>query len=175
MIVLFVLIIIVYLESPTVATGKSGSVVEDQFPGREDLVKWAGYGEEKLSTVVIHGKLLCHGGGAREGISNHDPHPNYPVSGATVAVFCGSSARSKKLWAESSTDSSGNFIIDLPSHLHAIPNLEKLCHVKVVHLPKLISRCCPPRRDSTIELTSVGEGIRRYTTNNIFMMPHNKM
>ncbi|KAL6520459.1 hypothetical protein OROHE_017047 [Orobanche hederae] len=172
MIILFVLIIVVYLESPTVATGKLGFVVEDQFSGREDLVKWAGYGEEKLSTVVIHGKLLCHGGGARETISNHDSHP--PVSGATVAVFCGSSARSKKLWAESSTDSSGNFIIDLPSHLHAIPNLEKLCHVKVVHLPKLIiSRCCPPRH-STIELTSVGEGIRSYTTNNIFMMPHNK-
>lgn len=27
---------------------------------RKDSVNWAGYGEEKLSTVVISGKVICH-------------------------------------------------------------------------------------------------------------------
>ncbi|KAJ8551784.1 hypothetical protein K7X08_021799 [Anisodus acutangulus] len=43
----------------------------------------AGYGEEKLSTVILHGTLLC---------GDHTPQP---VPGASVAVFCGTSGPSK--------------------------------------------------------------------------------
>ncbi|KAK6124750.1 hypothetical protein DH2020_041502 [Rehmannia glutinosa] len=169
--ILFVFIVLVFLESPTIiATGKFNILAE--FSGREELVQWAGYGEEKLSTVEIGGRLLCHGGGARHK-STASIHP-YPVSGATVAVFCGTRGNIKKSWVKGSTDSFGNFLIDLPSHLHAIPNLEKICHVKVVHLPKSCT-CRQPftgKHYKPIKLTSIGEGIRSYTTHDIHLMPH---
>lgn len=49
----FVLFMIL-IETPVLSAGRTRTEVD------ELLVNWAGYGEEKLSTVVISGKLLCH-------------------------------------------------------------------------------------------------------------------
>ncbi|CAA0815437.1 Pollen Ole e 1 allergen and extensin family protein [Striga hermonthica] len=163
----FAIIVLVFLERPAVAARKS-DLLTDLFPaGRDEMVKWAGYGEDKLSTVVVGGKIICHGGGAIEKAS-------HPVSGATVVVLCGSSTKRKKSWARTGTDDSGNFLIDLPSHLHAIPNLEKICHIKVVRLPKT-SPCCPMRKHNSIKLTSNADGIRNYTTEDIHLKPHKRV
>lgn len=89
-----------------------------------------------------------------------------------MAVFCGTNGKTKKSWAKGSTGSYGEFLIDLPSHLHAIPNLEKICLVKVLHLPK--SSPCGRAftgKHKRIKLTSIGEGIRTYTTHNIDLIP----
>ncbi|XP_073128670.1 uncharacterized protein [Henckelia pumila] len=156
------IVIIICVETPVEARRILNSEVD------ELLVDWAGYGEEKLSTVVISGKLVCHAG-ANDQISIHVPNP---VSGASMAVFCVTNGSwTKKLWAKGKTDSYGEFIIDLPSHLHAIPNLEKTCQVKVLHLPKN----SPCRQSFTgkhkgIKLSSRHEGVRTYTTNNIHLM-----
>lgn len=37
---------------------QGNSIIEPS--SRKDSVNWAGYGEEKLSTVVISGKVICH-------------------------------------------------------------------------------------------------------------------
>ncbi|KAG8365334.1 hypothetical protein BUALT_Bualt18G0093900 [Buddleja alternifolia] len=163
---IFFVFIIFVLQTPAVANGNEDKLAELSSK-EEELVRWASYGEEKLSTVVISGKLLCHSA-AKDKLSSH-PHP---VSGASVAVFCGTSGRKKKSWARGSTSSYGEFLIDLPSHLHAIPNLEKICLVKVLHLPK----SSPCRRAFTgkhkaIKLTSIGEGVRIYTTQKIHLLP----
>ncbi|KAL0300904.1 UNVERIFIED_CONTAM: hypothetical protein Sradi_6367200 [Sesamum radiatum] len=166
MMMFLVFVILVFVQMPTThAVGEDNMATE--LSGSDDMVKWAGYGEEKLSTVVIGGKLLCHAAASHK-FSSH-PHP---VSGASVAVFCGTSGKTKKSWAKGSTNSYGDFLIDLPSHLHAIPNLEKICIVQVFHLP----RSSPCRHAFTgkhkaMKLTSVGEGIRIYTTHNIHLMP----
>ncbi|KZV44947.1 hypothetical protein F511_27260 [Dorcoceras hygrometricum] len=157
----FVLFICLF-ETPVTSAGRTSPEVD------ELLVNWAGYGEEKLSTVVITGNLLCHENTAAN--SKTSGHPN-PVSGASVAVFCGTSGRKvKKSTAKGRTDGYGEFQIDLPSHLHAIPNLEKACLVKVIHLPK----DSPCRQASTgkhkgIKLISIGEDSRTYTTHNIHL------
>ncbi|CAI9756683.1 unnamed protein product [Fraxinus pennsylvanica] len=144
--------------------GQENSIIEPS--SREDSVNWAGYGEEKLSTVVINGKVICH--------SKASMRMN-PISGASVAVLCGTNGATSKSWAEGTTDDHGEFFIDLPSHLHAIPNLESICCVKVHHLPE----SSPCRQSFTekhkgIKLTSIGEGIRTYTTHNIRLMPHKR-
>ncbi|KAL0310795.1 UNVERIFIED_CONTAM: hypothetical protein Sangu_2374200 [Sesamum angustifolium] len=163
---LFIFVVLVFVQTPTThAVGEDDMATE--LSGSDDMVKWAGYGEEKLSTVVIGGKLLCHAAASHKRSS----HP-HPVSGASVAVFCGTSGKTKKSWAKGSTNSYGDFLIDLPSHLHANPNLEKICIVQVFHLP----RSSPCRHAFTgkhkaMKLTSVGEGIRIYTTHNIHLMP----
>ncbi|GER52835.1 pollen Ole e 1 allergen and extensin family protein [Striga asiatica] len=165
MMFLFVFIVLVSMEWSAMAAQESDFLADIFSSGRDEMVQWAGYGEEKLSTVVIGGKILCSGGGAGEKTDS------YPVSGARVAVLCGSRSKRKKTWAKTDTDSSGNFLIDLPSRLHAIPNLEKICHIKVVHLPKS-SSCRLVRKHNPIQLTSNTDGIRSYTTNNIHLMPH---
>ncbi|KAL2475785.1 Pollen Ole e 1 allergen and extensin family protein [Abeliophyllum distichum] len=175
---------IIFFFLGTVTAGPENSIIE--LSSREDLVNWAGYGEEKLSTVVISGKLLCHG---KASIHSHLVSGSKHTSemhlqcmpnklnkeldaGATVAVLCGTSGKTRKSWAEGTTDGHGEFFIDLPSHLHAIPNLESICIVEVLHLPK----GSPCRQSFTgkhegIKLTSMGEGIRTYTTHNIHLMP----
>ncbi|XP_020551963.1 uncharacterized protein LOC105168050 isoform X2 [Sesamum indicum] len=120
MMMFLVFVVLVFLQTPTThAMGEDDMAVE--LSGSNDVVKWAGYGEEKLSTVVIGGKLLCHATASHK-LSSH-PHP---VSGALVAVFCAMGGKTRKSWAKGSTNSYGEFLIDLPSHLHAIPNLEKV-------------------------------------------------
>ncbi|XP_073279618.1 uncharacterized protein [Primulina huaijiensis] len=153
----------ILIETPVISAGRTRTEVD------ELLVNWAGYGEEKLSTVVISGKLLCHESTAANAITS--VHPN-PVSGASVAVFCGISGRkTKKTMAKGSTDRYGEFQINLPSHLHAIPNLEKVCFVKAIHIPKSSScRQAFTGKHKGIKLISVGEGIRTYTTHNIHLM-----
>ncbi|MCD7466076.1 hypothetical protein HAX54_002426 [Datura stramonium] len=132
---------------------------------RDDMIKMAGYGEEKLSTVFIHGKVVCH-----------DDHNfelgSRPIPGASVGVFCGSSGKARRSWARNTTDEDGDFLIDLPSHLHAIPNLEKTCLVKVLHLPRnTICEHAFRGKHRGLELTSTDEGIRTYTTHTIYLTP----
>ncbi|KAL4562950.1 hypothetical protein LXL04_026981 [Taraxacum kok-saghyz] len=133
------------------------SLVELSTP--DDLIRLAGYGEEKLSTVVVGGSLHCD---------------TYPIAGALMAVSCDHSNRrkTKSNWLRGKTDDDGDFLIDLPSHLHAIPNMEKICVVRIVHLPK--SSPCHHRRFTgkhrRIKLTSSRNGIRAYSTDEIDLM-----
>ncbi|XP_043691915.1 uncharacterized protein LOC122642481 [Telopea speciosissima] len=130
---------------------------------REEFVEMAGYGEDKLSSVLVTGAVLCEA--SVDGDS--EPHAR-PVSGAKVAVVCNSVRQNMKPDSIALTDKYGDFIIDLPSHLHAIPNLEKACTLRVLDLPK--SSPCNRvfvRKPKGIRLASLGNGIRTYTTETI--------
>ncbi|KAF2306063.1 hypothetical protein GH714_010825 [Hevea brasiliensis] len=128
------------------------------------MVRLAGYGEEKLSTVLITGTVLCaaclHG----------EPQLlAWPVSGALVTINCDTEEKwSKTTSAQVVTDEYGDFQIDLPSHLHAIPNLERICSVKVMRIPKN-SACLPAiaTKHMALKLSSARNGIRNYTAGKI--------
>lgn len=92
-------------------------------------------------------------------------------AGAWVAVNCHSPAserKGKSMVARGVTDEFGDFMVDLPSHLHAIPNLEKICTVKVHRIPKG-SLCRPAhvKKYKGLRLSSFGNGIRTYSAGNI--------
>lgn len=94
------------------------------------------------------------------------------ISGASVGVFCGSSGKTRRSWARNTTDEDGDFLIDLPSHLHAIPNLEKTCLVKVLRLPRnTICEHAFTGKHKGLELISIGGGIRTYTIQTIHLTP----
>ncbi|KAL3519265.1 hypothetical protein ACH5RR_017414 [Cinchona calisaya] len=158
------LIFFLFLETPVMGN----PVVE--LSSREELVNLAGYGEEKLSRVTISGKVLCHANCVDDHHHHHAqplPAAANPVSGACVMVFCGTRGKSRNSWAQGTTDEYGDFLIDLPSHLHAIPNLEKVCLLKV-HIPK--NSACRPAftgKHRGIKLLSVMDGSRVYTANTI--------
>ncbi|TVU30748.1 hypothetical protein EJB05_22385 [Eragrostis curvula] len=89
------------------------------------------------------------------------------VIGAKVAVICESEGRNQvDSSAFATTDEYGNFTIDLPSQLHATPNLEKACTVKVLQFP--VESSCQfayhTRSTYGLSLSSVEDGIRTYTT-----------
>lgn len=89
-----------------------------------------------------------------------------------MGVVCGTNRKARKvLSAKGSTDSSGKFEIDLPSHLHAIPNIEKVCHVRIVKIPESspCRQACSAKHNKPITLTSINQGIRTYTTQNIHL------
>nr|GEX09294.1 Ty3/gypsy retrotransposon protein [Tanacetum cinerariifolium] len=149
----------------------------------DELTRLAGYGEEKLSTVVVVGTLLCDAF-----LRKNSPLESHPIPGALVGVSCRrhTSVNRKTSRTKSSnwvvikgkTDEYGDFHIDLPSHLHAIPNIEKRCFVRVLGIPKK-SPChqsaLTNHKHKRIELlSSSGNGIRAYSTRGIHFMTHKR-
>ncbi|XP_020591182.1 uncharacterized protein LOC110032020 [Phalaenopsis equestris] len=130
-----------------------------------ELVRLAGYGEERLSSVLVTGSLVCEAclsAGSELTVSH--------VQGAAVAVSCRTEQRRRRRirYANGTTDEFGEFIIDLPSQLHAIPKLEEACVVRILHMPRNslcrhLSRGLNPAA-KRIRLSSVGNSIRVYTT-----------
>ncbi|CAH8265390.1 unnamed protein product [Arabidopsis lyrata] len=120
-----------------------------------EMSDMAGYGEHKLSSVVITGSLLC----------------NTPISGATVAIKCHTGFQKRSKWIKGVTNDFGEFVIHLPSHLHAIPQLEKACFIKPIHVPKHYHRCYHTFSKSNIhkgiKLVSSRNGFRVYTSGTI--------
>ncbi|PSR98385.1 Non-classical arabinogalactan protein [Actinidia chinensis var. chinensis] len=155
---------LLFLATHTMAGRQINPLVE--FSSREELAEMAGYGEEKLSTVLVSGTVLCEACSDENGQTNPQT-----MSGALVAVSCQTNQKtSKSNWVESTTDEYGDFLIDLPSHLHAIPNLDKRCLVKILQLPKN-SPCHPAftGKQAGLKLSSAANGIRTYTAENLYL------
>ncbi|RZC65884.1 hypothetical protein C5167_009576 [Papaver somniferum] len=128
-----------------------------------EMVQLAGYGHDKLSSVLVSGTVLC--GACLPGEADEDR--SSPIADAAVAVTCKTGGKRKKhCEAKGVSDEYGEFIIDLPSELHAHPNLDKVCTVRVTSLPKN-SPCSHHhfllRKPKVIRLASVGNSIRMYT------------
>ncbi|PON38141.1 Pollen Ole e 1 allergen and extensin family protein [Parasponia andersonii] len=158
--VISIFLIIIYSSSFLIGTCTADHD-ENQLFGSyslEELAAMAGYGEEKLSTVLVTGSVHC------EACLHASQLHAWPVSGAQVAVNCHiNGKKGKSSWIKGVTDEYGDFTIDLPSHLHAIPNLDRKCSVRVLRIPKN-SLCRPAyvRRHKELRLSSVGNGIRTY-------------
>ncbi|XP_061339813.1 uncharacterized protein LOC133286415 [Gastrolobium bilobum] len=164
LVMLLFLCLVFVLGSP--AAGQDNPLFE--LLSRDEVVQMAGYGEERLSTVLVTGSVNCE---AR--FHNGDQPHAWPIPGASVAVNCQSHAsegKGKPMVAQGVTDEFGDFMVDLPSYLHAIPNLEKICAVKVHRIPKG-SLCRPAhvKKYKGLELSSFGNGIRTYNAGNIRM------
>ncbi|XP_021639083.2 uncharacterized protein LOC110634408 [Hevea brasiliensis] len=134
---------------------------------RKELARLAGYGEDKLSTVLITGTVLC-----KACLHGETLLRTWPVSGALVTSNCDMKAKRRRTnSAKVVTDEYGEFQIDLPSHLHAIPNLDRICSVKVLRMSKN-SACWPAftRKHKSLTLSSARNGIRNYTAGNITLL-----
>ncbi|XP_057950964.1 uncharacterized protein LOC131145795 [Malania oleifera] len=151
----------------------AASVSSELMDGREEWVEMAGYGEEKLSTVLVTGSLLCQ---RRFHLHrrHHQPHHLHhhlpqPLSGVLVGVTCNNKGENEEsTLAQGVTDEYGHFIIDLPSQYHGVPDLDKTCSIKVLKLPKnLFCRPMAVRRSNKLKLSSIWNGIRTYTTGEI--------
>lgn len=89
-------------------------------------------------------------------------------TGASVTAYCHSTETKTITKTRSYTDEYGDFMIDLPSELHSIPNLEKSCSISVHRVPK--NSLCKPAyasRHTGLTLSSAGNGIRTYTADNV--------
>ncbi|KAK7331147.1 hypothetical protein VNO77_25364 [Canavalia gladiata] len=149
----------------SLALGQDNPLLE--LSSRDEIVQMAGYGEEKLSTVLVTGSVYCEASFH----SGEDQLCEWPIPGVSVSVNCKSDAikrKGKRKVARGVTDEFGDFIVDLPSYLHAIPNLENICRVKIRRIPKG-SPCRPAhvKRQKELKLLSFGNGIRTYYAGNI--------
>ncbi|CAG7887969.1 unnamed protein product [Brassica rapa] len=128
---------------------------------RKEMVEMAGYGEDKLSSVLVTASLLSSS--------------SSPIPGATVGIKCHTGYRKRSKWIKAVTNALGQFTIDLPSHLHAIPDLEKACSIKPLSVPKpycyrfnaITYQCSPTKTQRGIKLVSSSNGLRVYTAGNI--------
>uniref|UniRef100_A0A1J3DW24 Pollen Ole e 1 allergen and extensin family protein n=1 Tax=Noccaea caerulescens TaxID=107243 RepID=A0A1J3DW24_NOCCA len=131
-----------------------GEAVGDRLRwSRRDMVEMAGYGELKLSSVLLTASLLS---------SSDDPIP-----GVTVGIKCHTGFRRRRSkWIKAVTNELGQVVIDLPSHLHAIPYLDKACSIRPLSVPKPYHQCFP-KIHRGIKFVSSSNGSRVYTAGNI--------
>ncbi|XP_066325960.1 uncharacterized protein [Miscanthus floridulus] len=127
-----------------------------------ELARIAGYGEEPVSSVSVSGQLTC------ELCLRPGSHLlTLEMPGAKVAVSCRSERTPNNQldsFAFATTDEYGNFTIDLPPQLHATPDLEKACTVRVLQLPADSCRLRHRTGDTYgLRLSSVEDGVRAYT------------
>lgn len=88
------------------------------------------------------------------------------VEGARIGVGCRTNEEStrKTNWTCGTTDEFGEFMVDLPSHLHAAPWLEESCMVRVLLMPKeCLCRSNPGMVFRDLKLSSGGNNIRVYS------------
>ncbi|XP_071687924.1 uncharacterized protein [Rutidosis leptorrhynchoides] len=131
--------------------------------------KEVGYGEDKLSTVLVGGSIVCDHACYDENSSLQ----SQPITGASLAVICDTSKKtSKSDWIKGTADEYGDFLIDLPSHLHAIQNIENKCIVKILEVPKT-SPCnqALTGEHRRIKFSSTDNGFRIYTAHEIHLIP----
>lgn len=93
-------------------------------------------------------------------ITHHHHHV-----GATIGIKCHTGYMRRSKWIKAVTNELGQFVIDLPSHLHAIPDLDKACIIKPLSVPKLYR--CSSKIHRGIQLLSSSNGSRVYTAGNI--------
>ncbi|KAE8637362.1 uncharacterized protein LOC116401783 [Cucumis sativus] len=141
---------------------------EDETPvsdllSRDHWREIAGYGEERLSTVLVTGSVLCEA-------CLHGDEPQvhaWPIKGAMVGVNCHNTGKNSKSsdWVHGVTDEFGDFVIDIPSHLHATRSFENVCSIKILRTPKN-THCRPAHLAGRkpLQLSSFGGGIRTYTS-----------
>ncbi|XP_020582343.1 uncharacterized protein LOC110025969 [Phalaenopsis equestris] len=170
--VIFLLLLtlfISFLRSPTcvAATAKEDLT---WLLSRGELVRLAGYGEERLSSVIVTGSLQYQ---ARSFSSGSIYLTTSYAKGVKVAVTCkneeGRMRRSN--FAYGRTDAFGDFIINIPSHLHAVPKFEDSCSVRILGPQKkysqsyhqIISVLNPIR----IKLSYAGNDVRVYSTGTV--------
>lgn len=142
-----------------------------ELSSRDDMVRMAGYGEDKLSTVIITGMVVCDRACLKASHGHLHQLPPHPVSGVLLAATCQTNDTEKLPInrAKAVSDKYGEFIIDLPSQLHAIQNLEKACSVKVLQLPNN-SPCRQSdiaRKHKGIRLSSADNGIRTFAAETV--------
>nr|GMD87286.1 PAB-dependent poly(A)-specific ribonuclease [Ipomoea batatas] len=90
---LLAFIFLVILESPATA-----NLIIDEVYSREELVKMAGYGEDKISTVQIEGKVVCQtcSDGADERSSLHPISDMRFGGGLVIKGYLGSPGHLKQ-------------------------------------------------------------------------------
>ncbi|KAF0929266.1 hypothetical protein E2562_019588 [Oryza meyeriana var. granulata] len=165
------LLLFLLLGAVVTATEAVAVVPMEVYFSPAELVRIAGYGEEPVSTVVVSGQVVCE-------LSLGPPGSDlltFELPGAAVGVACeteGTKTMAYSVFAI--TDENGNFTIELPSRLHATPNLEKACSVMVLQLP--LETVCRlrhgPSSSHGIRLSSSEDGVRTYMTGVIRLQHH---
>ena len=72
-------LLVFFLGTASVAAGREALLPE--LWSREDMVQVAGYGEEKLSTVLVTGTVLCH-----TCLDKKSQNPSSPISGLYIYI-----------------------------------------------------------------------------------------
>lgn len=162
-------VLMLLLAAATAAAAEEEALPMEAYFSAAELARIAGYGEEPVSSVSVSGQLTCE-----LCLRPGSPLLALEMPGAKVAVTCDCESQhpipsdepDSLALVAATTDESGNFTIDLPARLHATPDLEKACAVKVLRLPAGSGSCRLRHRAGDayrLRLASAEDGARAYT------------
>eukprot|EP01018_Ginkgo_biloba_P017126 Gb_35756 [translate_table: standard] len=109
-----------------------------------ESIESAGYGEEKLSNVV--------------------------VVGASVALKCSINRKTTSVFAEGKTDEYGDFTVEVPSVFHLDERINR-CSVQILSSPEESCNIPSTTSSSKLVLTSNLNGIRTYSAGSLSYRP----
>lgn len=141
-----------------------GFLLTKSIKGRAESIGFAGYGEEKLSNVVVVGNIFC------DTCLKHQ-ESSHVIAGALVALDCSinrMTAAATVIVGES--DEYGDFSVEVPSLFHPEERMDR-CSVRLLNSPE--ESCKTPSRTapSRLSLIENSNGIRTYSAGSFSYHP----
>eukprot|EP01018_Ginkgo_biloba_P017130 Gb_35750 [translate_table: standard] len=130
-----------------------------------ESIESAGYGEEKLSKVVVVGSVFCD-----TCLNNEFLETSYFMSGASVALKCSINRKTTLVFAEGKTDEYGDFAVEVPSVFHLDERINR-CSVQILGSPEESCNIPSTTASSKLALTSNLNGIRTYSAGSLSYRP----
>jgi hypothetical protein len=139
-----------------------GFLLIKSIKGRAESIEFAGYGEEKLSKVVVVGNVFCDTC-LKHQFSRESSHV---ITGALVALECRINRKTTASVTVGESDEYGDFSVEVPSLFHPEERMNR-CSVRLLKSSE--GSCNTPSTTVASKLTFISNsnGVRTYTAGSL--------
>jgi hypothetical protein len=143
-----------------------GFLLIKSIKGRAESIEFAGYGEEKLSKVVVVGNVFCNTC-LKHQFSQENSHV---ITGALVALECSINRKTTASVTVAESDEYGDFSVDVPSAFHPEERMNR-CSVRLLNSPEGSCNAPSTTAPSKVALIANSNGVRTYTAGSLSYQP----
>lgn len=135
---------------------------------RSESIEFAGYGEEKLSNVVVVGNVFCDTC-LKHQFSQESSHV---ITGARVTLECSINRKTIASVTVAESDEYGDFTVEVPSLFHPEERINR-CSVRLLSSPEGSCNTKSKTVPSKLVLLSNSNGVRTYNAGSLSYHPQN--
>jgi len=143
-----------------------GFILIQSTKARAESIEFAGYGEEKLSNVVVVGNVFCDTC-LKHQFSRESSHV---ITGALVALECSINRKTTASITRVESDEYGDFAVDIPSLFHLEERINR-CSVSLLSSPEDSCNTPSTTAPSKLVLLSNSNGLRTYSAGSLSYHP----
>lgn len=136
-----------------------GFLLTKSIKGRAESIGFAGYGEEKLSSVVVVGNVVCDTC-LKHQFSQESSHV---IAGVLLALDCSINRKTTATVNVGESDEYGDFTVEVPSFFHLDERVMNRCSLRLLSSPEDSCNTPSTTAPSKLVLLSNSNGIRTYS------------